>query len=82
MYPGQRQALPLLGTVIQTFKSICATDYLKYIKKCNLEETARFWQKNYYEHIIRNENELAKIRKYIQTNPHHWANDGENPVNL
>jgi len=33
------------------------------------------WQRNYYEHIIRNENELWKIRKYIVTNPKNWKND-------
>jgi REP element-mobilizing transposase RayT len=28
-----------------------------------------FWQRNYYEHIIRNEEALSKIREYIQNNP-------------
>ena len=29
----------------------------------------KFWQRNYYEHVIRNENTLLKIREYIQNNP-------------
>jgi len=33
------------------------------------------WQRNYYEHIIRNEIELNKIRKYIQNNPLNWEKD-------
>jgi len=37
------------------------------------------WQRNYYEHIIRNDGELSKIREYIGTNPLRWASDRENP---
>jgi len=37
------------------------------------------WQRNYYEHIIRNEDELNKIREYIQNNPLIWHLDRDNP---
>jgi hypothetical protein len=37
------------------------------------------WQRNYHEHVIRNERELDKIREYIATNPLRWALDRENP---
>jgi REP element-mobilizing transposase RayT len=37
------------------------------------------WQRNYYEHIIRNENKLNKIREYIINNPLKWLLDRENP---
>jgi len=33
------------------------------------------WQRNYYEHIIRNEMELLRIRQYIVNNPMNWEND-------
>ncbi|MEW6376427.1 MAG: transposase [Thermodesulfobacteriota bacterium] len=39
-----------------------------------------FWQRNYYEHIIRNERELSRIREYIQNNPLKWELDRENPM--
>ena len=39
----------------------------------------KLWQRNYYEHIIRNENDLSRIREYIFNNPANWANDDENP---
>ncbi len=42
----------------------------------------KFWQRNYYERIIRNEQEMGKIWDYIETNPMHWADDDENPVNI
>lgn len=36
------------------------------------------WQRNYYEHIIRNEKELNKIRQYIKDNPMNWDEDEDN----
>ena len=38
------------------------------------------WHENYYEHIIRNERELNRIREYICTNPLRWPYDVENPA--
>jgi REP element-mobilizing transposase RayT len=38
------------------------------------------WQRNYYEHIVRSENELARIREYIANNPAQWVLDRENPA--
>jgi putative transposase len=40
------------------------------------------WQRNYYEHIIRDEKEFLKITNYIYNNPQNWATDEDNPVNL
>jgi len=40
------------------------------------------WQRNYYEHVIRNEEELNKIRQYIIDNPKQWELDRENPANF
>ncbi len=42
----------------------------------------RIWQRNYYEHIIRNEKSLFKIRNYIKSNPIKWEIDEYNPRNL
>ncbi len=39
----------------------------------------KLWQRNYYEHIIRNDEELNCIREYIQNNPLQWDLDRENP---
>ena len=38
------------------------------------------WQRNYHEHVIRSEAELADIREYIQNNPLQWELDKENPI--
>ena len=39
------------------------------------------WQRNYYDHIIRNDESLAKIREYVQNNPLSWENDQLHPNN-
>ena len=40
---------------------------------------APVWQRNYYEHVVRNDGELLRVREYILTNPLDWENDRENP---
>jgi REP element-mobilizing transposase RayT len=42
---------------------------------------ANLWQRNYYEHIIRNNDEFNRIQLYIEANVENWQNDAENPVN-
>jgi REP-associated tyrosine transposase len=49
---------------IQDFKSKTTLE----IKKDGSIEK-RFWQPNYYEHVVRNEKTLSKIREYIENNP-------------
>jgi len=39
------------------------------------------WQRNYYDHIIRNDESLARIREYVQNNPLSWENDQLHPNN-
>jgi len=39
----------------------------------------KFWQRNYYEHVIRNEEELERLRNYIVENPARWALDRLHP---
>jgi REP element-mobilizing transposase RayT len=65
-----------LGAIIQTFKSI-TTRKINALQKTPGQPV---WQRNYYEHIIRNEVEWERIRKYIQVNPLRWIEDEENPA--
>lgn len=64
-----------LPTIIRSFKSAIA----KRVNKMRQTPGAKLWQRNYYEHIIRNENELHGIRQYIVNNPSKWGYDRENP---
>jgi len=45
-----------------------------------LKETP-VWQRNYYEYIIRNEQDLKNKSDYIESNPLLWDEDDENPIN-
>ena len=48
-----------------------------------LENTGNsFWQRNYYEHIIRNDQSLNRIRDYIINNPMQWEEDMNHPDNM
>jgi len=46
-----------------------------YKRLTNKEFKIPIWQRNYYEHIIRNEKEYLKIVEYIENNPNNWLND-------
>jgi putative transposase len=69
---------PTLGKVLAYFKY----QSTKSINVINATPGNRFWQRNYYEHIIRNDNELNNIRDYIQNNVLQWAFDKDNPNNI
>jgi len=43
---------------------------------------APVWQRNYYEHVIRNEIDLEETREYIQNNPLKWLEDENHPANI
>ncbi len=65
-----------IGAIIGQFKSIVTK---RINKMCNTRGIS-IWQRNYYEHIIRNENTLARIHEYIINNPAKWADDENNPL--
>ena len=69
-----------LPDIIHRFKTLTTKRYVDGVKQAAWEPFAgRFWQRNYYEHIIRDENSLNRIREYIATNPARWSIDPENP---
>ncbi len=71
---------PTLGDVVGWFKTMTTNEYIRGVKQLGwLPFQGKLWQRNYYEHIIRNEAEFHQIRKYIATNPARWAADPENP---
>ena len=58
-----------LGSIIGQFKSVCT-------KRIRTKEKENFaWQSNYYDHIIRDQKDLDRIRKYIQQNILKWELD-------
>jgi hypothetical protein len=61
--------------VVRAFKSISAINVNRFSPRVGVP----LWQRNYYEHIIRNEESLNRVREYIGTNPLRWELDRENP---
>jgi putative transposase len=70
-YGIRRHGLP---EIVRAFKSFSAR---RINQKRHLPGIA-VWQRNYYEHIIRNQSDLDCIRLYIGDNPRRWAEDPEN----
>ncbi|MGC8787350.1 MAG: transposase [Anaerolineae bacterium] len=76
--PMAHGALPRsLGVIVGNFKSVTA----RRINRIRHTPGMEVWQRNYYEHIIRNEGALQRIRKYIVNNLLRWELDIENPAN-
>jgi len=64
-----------LGAIVGAFKSAST----RKIRISSGERQLSVWQRNYYEHVIRDEKSLDRIREYIITNPARWELDRENP---
>jgi putative transposase len=64
-----------IGSILAQFKSLTT----KRINALRGTPGAAIWQRNYYEHIIRDERSLQQIRRYILENPQRWEQDSENP---
>lgn len=58
----------------------CKTVSTKEVNRQRGTPGARLWQRGYYEHVLRNENDLRRAREYIVNNPARWSLDRENPV--
>jgi putative transposase len=71
---------PTIGDVVGAFKSSFTVQFIDGVKKKRWPAfDRRVWQRNYYEHIIRDERDLDRVRRYIDENPAAWEFDQENP---
>jgi REP element-mobilizing transposase RayT len=70
-YPPRGPKPGSIGAIIGSFRSAVSNR----INKIRRTPGAKLWQRNYYEHIIRDENELNRIRWYIKNNPLKWPGD-------
>jgi len=68
--PTTRHGLPEIVRALKTFSS----------RRINQTGMLFKWQRDYYEHIIRNETSLFLIRKYVRENPVQWECDAENHI--
>jgi putative transposase len=72
--PTNNKNIKPLGQLIGAFKTRSA----KEINLIRNTQGLAVWQRNYYEHIIRNQAEMEKIALYILANPDQWSSDPEN----
>lgn len=76
---GQQGIVPTrktVGDMMDAFKSITSVEYIRGVKTRNWKRfNKKLWQRNYWEHIIRNEQSLDRIAAYIIDNPQKWTGD-------
>ena len=63
------------GAVVRSFKAAATREY----RKVSAKPDFAVWQQSYYERVIRDERELARVQEYIVLNPLRWEFDRENP---
>ena len=63
-----------IGEIVGAYKSLVANGCLDVYKSKN-KIMGNFWQRNYYEHIIRSTDEYERIANYIVNNPAKWRED-------
>jgi putative transposase len=73
---SSRKVKSVLGHVVRGIKSNATS----HINPDWIESRQSIWQRGYYDHIIRNEADLTRIREYILNNPAQWALDENNPI--
>jgi REP element-mobilizing transposase RayT len=69
-----------MGQIIKVFKSMVTHEYVMGIRQQKWTSFQRqLWQRNYYEYVIRDEDDMNRIRQYILDNPACWSEYGNNP---
>jgi putative transposase len=71
---GEHAGSPL-QRVVQWFKTMTTNEYIRGVKNLGWQLNGKLWQRNYYEHIIRNNQSYQKIADYIMNNPARWNDD-------
>ena len=60
----------MLGEIIGWYKTMITNEYIREVKLGNLPPFDKhIWQRNYYEHVIRNKADLEETKNYIRNNP-------------
>src|SRR5262249_2100239 len=72
-FSGMSPRRHTLTVIVRTYKAAVTT-------ACREAQLDFGWQRGYYEHVVRGEADLGRIRQYIQTNPARWVIDILNPT--
>lgn len=68
-----------LGDMMKWFKSMTTNAYIRGVKHHGWKRfDGKLWQPGYWDHIIRNDADLARVQEYIAVNPSQWELDPDN----
>ncbi|HKJ37936.1 MAG TPA: transposase [Anaerolineales bacterium] len=80
--PNDETPKSSLSQIVQWFKTMTTNEYIRGVKQLEWKPfSGKLWQRDYYEHIIRNERELKQKTDYILDNPSRWDDDREGQFN-
>lgn len=80
--PDNKKYNPVIGDIVGWFKTMTTNEYIRGVKNAGWKRfDGKLWQRDYWEHIIRDEDEYIRISNYIIHNPEKWLNDQLNPDN-
>jgi REP element-mobilizing transposase RayT len=80
MSVARSETKPINGPKRRSIGAIIGVYKMSVTRRIQAElNGANIWQRNYYEHIIRNNAEYGRIQFYIESNPIKWGEDKENP---
>ncbi len=69
-----------VGDIVDWYKTMTTNVYIDGVKSNQWRRfDGRFWQRNYFEHVVRDDGDLNRIRQYIIDNPRKWEEDENNP---
>ena len=69
-----------LAEVVERYKSLTTTRYIQGVKQNGWPPfDRRLWHRNYFERVIRSDQELSRFRQYIEDNPAAWDSDQHGP---
>ena len=72
-----------LGDVVSAFKSLTTAEYARNVRSMSWPPfRGRLWQRGYYDHVVRDDESLRKIREYILGNPTLWALGRRHPAHI
>jgi len=72
-----------LPDIIGWLKTITTNEYIRGVKERGWPRfDGHLWQRDYYERVIRSEDELLKVRQYVNNNPAKWEDDPNHPSKL
>jgi len=78
--PDNKKYDATIGEIVGWFKTMTTNEYIRGVKNLGWKRfDGKLWQRNYWEHIIRDDESFDRISQYIQENPSKWNNDQLNP---